>query len=90
MLERKLGTYALPNGSIVFANDQSSNRGDWGYATPTRSNRLTVVKVRKPTADEWLENYALDHGIVPEILQTVKQFPQMFASVEDYTDTKRQ
>jgi MoxR-like ATPase len=88
MLERKLGTYSLPNGSIVFATTNLANEGIGDMLPPHARNRLTVVKVRKPTADEWLENFALDNDIAPEILQTVKQFPQMLASFEDYTNPK--
>ena len=88
MLERKLGTYSLPHGSIVFATTNLANEGIGDMLPPHARNRLTVVKVRKPSADEWLENYALDNGIAPEIMQTVKQFPQMLASFEDYDNPK--
>jgi hypothetical protein len=88
MLERKLGVYELPKGSIVFATTNLATEGIGDMLPPHARNRLCVVKVRKPTADEWLENYALDNGIAPEILQTVKQFPQMLASFEDYDNHK--
>lgn len=88
MLERKLGTYTLPHGSIVFATTNLANEGIGDMLPPHARNRLTVVKVRKPTADEWLENFALDNDIAPEIMQTVKQFPQMLASFEDFDNPK--
>ena len=92
MLERKLGTYALPevNGkkSIVFATTNLAQEGIGDMLPPHARNRMTVVKVSKPTAEDWIEGYALDNNIAPEVILTVKQFPQMFASFEDYTDPK--
>lgn len=83
MLERKLGTYSLPEGSIVFATTNLANEAIGDNLPPHARNRISVVKVRKPSADEWIE-WALDNDIAPEVLLTVKQFPQMLASFEDF------
>lgn len=88
MLERKLGTYSLPEGSIVFATTNLSAEGIGDNLPPHARNRISVVKVRKPNAEEWIENYALDNGILPEVILAVKQFPQMFQSFEDLQDPK--
>lgn len=54
MLERTVGDWPLPEGSIVFAtsNNQSDGVGDAieGHV----GNRVTVVRLAKPTANEWL------------------------------------
>ena len=83
MLERKLGTFSLPQGSIVFATTNLANEAIGDNLPPHARNRISVVKVRKPSADEWIE-WALDNDITPEVLLTVKQFPQMLASFEDF------
>jgi len=88
MLERKLGIYSLPEGSIVFATTNLASEGIGDMLPPHARNRISVVKVRKPNADEWIENYALENGILPEVILTVKQFPQMFQSFEDLKDPK--
>jgi MoxR-like ATPase len=92
MLERQLGTYSLPEvdgrKSIVFATTNLSVEGIGDNLPPHARNRLTVVKVAKPSAEDWIENYALDNGILPEVILAVKQFPQMFASFEDVQDPK--
>ena len=88
MLERKLGTYSLPENSIVFATTNLSVEGVGDNLPPHARNRVTVVKVAKPTAEQWIEDYALDNGILPEVILAVKQFPQMFASFEDVQDPK--
>lgn len=87
MLERKLGTYELPKGSIVFATTNLAQEGIGDMLPPHARNRMSVVKVRKPSAEEWIE-WALDNDIAPEVLLTVKQFPQMLASFEDFNDPK--
>jgi len=87
MLERKLGTYSLPEGSIVFATTNLATEGIGDTLPPHARNRMSVVKVGKPTADQWID-WAIDHDIAPEVLLSVKQFPQMLASFEDYSDPK--
>jgi MoxR-like ATPase len=88
MLERQLGTYELPEGSIVFATTNLATEGIGDMLPPHARNRISVIKVAKPSAEEWIENYALDNGILPEVIMTVKQFPQMFQSFEDLKDPK--
>ena len=88
MLERQLGTYSLPEGSIVFATTNLAVEGIGDNLPPHARNRMTVVKVAKPNAEEWIENYALDNRILPEVILAVKQFPQMLASFEDVQDPK--
>lgn len=87
MLERKLGTYALPEGSIVFATTNLASEGIGDMLPPHARNRMSVVKVRKPSSDEWIE-WALDNDVAPEVIMTVKEFPMMLASFEEYTDSK--
>jgi len=87
MLERKLGTYSLPEGSIVFATTNLAQEGIGDMLPPHARNRMSVVKVRKPSADEWIE-WALDANIAPEVILTVKEFPMMLSSFEDYSDSK--
>lgn len=54
MLERCVGDWPLPEGSIVFAtsNNQSDGVGDSieGHV----GNRVSIVRLAKPTASEWL------------------------------------
>ena len=80
-------TYSLPKGSIVFATTNLASEGIGDMLPPHARNRISVVKVAKPSSDDWIE-WALDNNIAPEVLLTVKQFPQMLASFEDYSDPK--
>ena len=84
MLERQLGSYTLPTGSVVFGTTNLSVEGIGDNLPPHVRNRVTVVKMRKPTAIEWVENFALAAGIDSAVIGAVLEFPTMLASFEDY------
>jgi len=84
MLERKLGTHSLPAGSIVFATTNLSAEGIGDNLPPHARNRVDVVKVRKPTSEEWRLGFAMGAGVDPVVIATANEYPAMFASFEDY------
>lgn len=84
MLERKLGTHTLPEGSIVFATTNLSSEGIGDNIPPHARNRLCVVKMRKHTGEEWRWNFAQNAGIDPVVIATAVEYPSMLASFEDY------
>jgi hypothetical protein len=86
MLERKIGEYALPEGSMVFATTNLSIEGLGDSIPPHARNRLCQAKIRKPTAMEWVEGYALNAGVHPVILGAAIEFPAMFQSFEEVED----
>jgi len=83
MLERKMGDYVLPEGSIVFATSNLSVEGLGDNIPPHARNRITTVKMRKPTAPEWAE-WAIGNDIEPVVIGTALEFPQMLDSYENY------
>jgi MoxR-like ATPase len=80
--ERRVGDYQMHPKSIIFATTNLTTDGVGDMIPPHARNRMCVVKVKKPSADEWLA-WAADNNIAPELQALVKQFPQMMAS---YTD----
>lgn len=83
MLERRIGDVQLPEGSIVFATGNLVSDGVGDALAAHAANRLTVVDMRPPSVDEWI-NWGMTNGIAPEVLAFVKQYPQC---LEVYTDT---
>ena len=83
----RLGDNPLPvynnQPSIVFLTGNLSTDGVGDNLKAHSRNRLVPITIKKPDADEWIE-WALDNDIAPEVLLTVKQFPQMLASFEDF------
>jgi len=84
MLERKLGTHTLPEGSIVFGTSNLSVEGLGDNLPAHARNRITTVRMAKPTALQWVENYAIPNKLEPVVIGTVLEFPSMLASFEDY------
>lgn len=84
ILEHRIGDVPLPTGSIVFATTNLDTDGVQDNIPAHAYNRMTVVRVAKPSADEWI-NWAMDNDVVPEVLTFAKQFPQVFDSYTDLT-----
>jgi hypothetical protein len=82
--EGKIGEYSLSDKSIRFATSNLSAEGFgdklYGYV----GNRMTVVTMRKPNAQEWIEGYAIGAGVCSTILQSVNEYPQMLESYQTY------
>ena len=49
-------------------------------------NRLTVVRMRKPTVEEWIEDFALNAGIHETMLAWALEHPYIFQSFEEVTN----
>lgn len=86
MLERKMAGYTLHPDSIVFATTNLGSEGVGDLLPAHARNRITVLRVRKPSVDEWIENFALENGIDPILLSWATENPQIFASFEDVTE----
>jgi hypothetical protein len=84
MNERSLGTYTLAEGSIVFATTNLQVEGIGDNVPPHARNRVTTVRVSKSNAPTWIEDYAIPHGLHPVIIGAVSEYPEMFASFEQY------
>jgi len=88
LLERAVHGKRLHPESIVFAttNLGTENVGD---IFPAHSrNAVTVVKMRKATADEWVEDFAINAGIHPVLISWVlREAPYVFQSFEDVTSS---
>ena len=82
MLEKALGTYKLDG--VIFATTNLAIEGIGDNVPPHARNRVTVVRAAKPTAQTWIEDFAIPNNINPVIIGTVAEFPEMFASFEDY------
>jgi MoxR-like ATPase len=86
ILERALGGYLFPEGSIVFATTNLSIEGLGDVIPAHARNRMVQCEVRKPTAMEWVEDYAIPHQLEPVVIGTVIEFPQMFQSFKEIED----
>ena len=82
-LEHRIGDVYLPEGSIVWATTNLAAEGVGDFLEAHARNRVCVVRVDKPTADEWINNYAIPKGLSAPVIAWVKQFPHCLASGTD-------
>ena len=85
MLEHRIGDHYLPEGSIVFGTTNLMSEGVGDLMEAHARNRVCFITVAKPDADEWIENYAVPHGLDATVIAWVKQFPHALASFTDST-----
>lgn len=85
MLEHRIGDHYLPKGSIVFGTTNLLSDGVGDMLEAHARNRVCLVTVRKPDADEWID-WAIANSVAPEVIAWVKQFPHALAS---YTDASQ-
>ena len=86
MLERKIGSYALHPDSIIFATTNLGAEGVGDVFPAHACNRVVIAELRNPTAMEWVEQYAVPHGLHSSIMATAIHFPMMFDSFRDVED----
>ena len=83
LLEHRLGGYHLPEGSIVFATTNLVSDGVGDLLESHGKNRVCVVNIRNPEAEEWITGWAINNGIDEAVQQFVREYPHCMAS---YTD----
>lgn len=81
--ERSFGNTPLPEGSIVFLTTNLGAEGVGDLLKPHERNRMTVIMTRKPTADEWLEDFAIPNGVHELVCLWARENPAAFESFVD-------
>lgn len=84
LYERRAGVYGMPEGSIWFAATNLSAEGLGDTLQAHLRNRLVVVKMRKPTVDEWINEFAIPRGLNATLLACAQEYPMVFDSFIDY------
>jgi energy-coupling factor transporter ATP-binding protein EcfA2 len=78
----RLGDVSVHPDSVIFLTGNLTTDGVGDSLKAHSENRIIRLKVRKPSADEWLE-WAINNDMDGVIMAWVKQFPHAMAS---YTD----
>lgn len=81
--ERRVGAFHFVEGSVVFAGTNLSIEGLGDSIQAHLRNRLVFVKMRKPTAEEWVQ-WATDAGVNATVIAFVHNEPRVMASFLDY------
>jgi energy-coupling factor transporter ATP-binding protein EcfA2 len=80
MLERMIGNQPLPEGSIVFGTTNLGAEGVGDLLPPHARNRIITIRMRKPSSEEWIGDYAINNNVHPSVMGFVKEFPQVMQS----------
>jgi len=79
----RFGDIPLPAGSIVFTTGNLGSDGVGDGRKAHTIGRQTSVRMRKPTSEEWIHNYAVNAGVDGAIIAWADKTPQAFASYLD-------
>lgn len=82
--ERRVGSYHLPEGSIVFIASNLSAEGLGDTLQAHLQSRIIPLHMRKPTAEEWVHNFAIPRGLHEAVIAYVLQHPHVMDSFLDY------
>jgi hypothetical protein len=86
MLEKMVGDRPLPDGSVIMATSNNASDGVGDSMLAHAGNRVCIVRMAKPTPDEWLQ-WATANGISRIVRAFVSMFPRVMAS---YTEGDHQ
>lgn len=78
----RLGNIRLHPDTIVFATGNNVGDGVGDSLKAHTMNRMTIIPVRGPTADEWI-NWGINNGIDESVLAWIREFPHALASYEE-------
>lgn len=82
LLERRIADVPLPPGSIVFFATNLATDGVGDNIEAHAYNRVTVLDLANPTADEWLA-WAAQNDIEAEIMLFARDYPQIFQRYDE-------
>lgn len=83
LFDRRVASWDLTEGSIVFATTNLSSEGLGDFFMPHQRNRMILVTLRNHTNAQWCE-WALGANIYPAVVRWVDENPMSFASFKDY------
>jgi hypothetical protein len=87
-LEYCVGNRKLPENSIVLATSNNSGEGLGDSLGAHEADRITVINMAKPSADNWANGWASNNGISSITRACVRMNPRVMASYMDGVTTK--
>ena len=84
IFERRTGTLHYPEGSIIWGTSNLAVEGLGDSVLAHLRTRMLKVIMRKPTKDEWKNEFAYPFGLHHAVIVFVDQNPIVFESFMDY------
>lgn len=82
LLERAVGEYALPEGSIVFGTTNFQTDGVGDRTNGHTNSRISRVMMRQPSEDEWV-TWATNNDVHSLVITWAKSNPDIFSSYKE-------
>lgn len=82
--ERRVGNYMFAPGSVVFGCTNLTDEGLGDHMQAHLRNRLIIVQMRKPTKDEWVQDFAIPNALDETVIAACEMYPMAFDSFLDY------
>jgi len=79
----RLGDKTVVEGSIIYSTGNLGSDGVGDTRKAHTIGRQTTVRMRKPTSEEWIHNYAVNAGVSGAVIAWVTNTPQCMASYLD-------
>lgn len=83
ILERRLGSVKLHPDSIVFSSGNLTTDGLGDVMQAHMLNRMSIVELRAPTAEEWIGNWAMKNDVDETVMAFADEHPQVFHHYRD-------
>ena len=83
---RRIGAIKLHPDSVVMTTGNLTTDGVGDLMKGHTVNRVVPLTIGKPTADEWIKNYAVHNNIHPVVMAWVKRETQVMQSYRDLSD----
>lgn len=83
LYNKRFGNIQLSEKSFICGASNSTEEGYGDASIGFVEDRIQTIEMRKPTAEEWIEEFAIHGNIHPIIITAARQFPMMF---QDYRD----
>jgi hypothetical protein len=82
--ERRVGNYMFAEGSVVWGATNLTEEGLGDMMQAHLRNRIIIVTMRKPTKDEWVQDFALPRSLNENIIAAAEMYPMIFNSFMDF------
>ena len=83
---RRIGSTLLHPDSIVIATGNLTTDGVGDMMKGHTVNRVVPLTIGKPSADEWIKNFAVHNNVHPVVMAWVKRETQVMQSYRDLAD----
>ncbi|PIL18050.1 hypothetical protein P775_21755 [Puniceibacterium antarcticum] len=81
--ERRVGRHRIPDNVLIVAAGNMVEDGAVAYEMGTALSDRLIHMVLQASARDWLQGYAVAHGLHPAVIAFIRTRPDLFETTED-------